>query len=94
MNKIDSNEIIKKRRKAVDLGYVDPNEKVKDCLSRIKKLKNLAQDTTDPYGFISLNAIGALENLKGNIPGRWRKIVVGFLTWWKKKKKALNNGAF
>lgn len=69
------------------MGYIGPEERIRDYLGRIERLKKLAQDTTDSQGFVSINAIASLEYLRDNIPKKWRRTVVKFLQWWRERKK-------
>ena len=69
------------------MGCIGLREKIKNYLERIERLKKLAQDTTDPYGFVSINAIASLEYLRDNIPKKWRRTVVKFLQWWRERKE-------
>lgn len=82
-----NNDIVKMRREAVDLGYLGPIEKVRDCLARIERLKILAKDESDPGGFVAINAIRSLEDLKDDIPRKWKEMVVRFLAWRKERQQ-------
>ena len=84
---LDWGEIVRKRRRAVDLGDIRPGQKVTDFVERIQELEKLMQDKTDPHEFVAINAATSLDYIKDHIPRKWREWAVGILHWWRERQK-------
>lgn len=84
---INWGEIVRKRRRASDLGYIPPGQNVKDFVDRIQELEKLMHDETDPLRFVAINAAMSLDYIKDHIPRKWREWAVGILHWWRERQK-------